>query len=171
MSDQRPTEVRLRTAKAWDKALRQYQELRRTRGMRTGIIIAEMADGAIQILGQGMTPGEMAPLLAVAAEGLVAADQQRPGAGVHSIRLEPHEEPEKRGEHNRSKPREKEITTADDGTLVPPPGENFISCGECNHPRWYVLHHNADDSPARLACAHCGNEVKMLRVTHPEGHA
>lgn len=164
-------QVRIRTAKAWDKALQQYQELRRTRGMTGGIIIAQMPDGSIQVLGQGMTPAEMAPLLVAAADGLAIADQKRPGAAIHSIKLEAHEEPKQRGEHNRAKPRAKEITTAPDGTLVPPPGENFVSCGECNHPRWYVLHNNVTDQLSRYACAHCGNEVKAILVTHKEGRA
>jgi hypothetical protein len=54
---------------------------------------------------------------------------------------------------------------------VAPKGETIISCGECHHPRFYVLLHEETQQPARWACAHCGNEIKLLRATHEGGHA
>jgi hypothetical protein len=102
----------------------------------------------------------------VGADALTHAEENR-----QIVKLVARIEPEKRGEHNRSKPRAKKITTAPDGTLVPPPGENFVSCGECNHPNWFVLHHNESDSTSRYACSHCGNEVENIQITHPEGRA
>lgn len=158
--------LRVRIAKGWDKALTQYQELRRTKGVRKGIIVAELADGSYQVLGQGAKPDELPGLLLVAADALGHVEAQRT-----AITPEPHQEPVRRGEHNRAKPLPKAITRADDGTLVPPPGENFVSCGECHHPRWYVLHHDDGATPARIACAHCGNEVVSIRLDHAEGHA
>jgi hypothetical protein len=66
------------------------------------------------------------------------------------------------------------VTKDVDGTLVPPPGENIISCPHCHHPRYYVLVGNEgtpmDGRVARIACAHCGEEVSWNRddYTDPE---
>ena len=161
----RDIRARLRTARDENKALLQYEEMRARGGVRKAVVIVERSDGDIEILGQALTPWMIGRLLFVAAEALEHADNDR-----KIIRLVAHQEPEVRGEHNRSKPIAKEITTAPDGTMVPPKGENFISCGECHHPTWYVLHHDADDRPARTACAHCGNEVKTM-IASGVGHA
>lgn len=158
-------QVRLRTASDKKKAMAQYDELRRAGRVARAVVIAELHDNSWQVLGQGMSPEQIAESLMVAATALKQVPQpdNRP-------RLEPHEEPVRRGEHNRSKARAKEIGTDEEGNMVPPQGEHIISCGECNHPRWYVLHRD-DESPARYACAHCGNEVKMLRMHHEAGRA
>jgi hypothetical protein len=159
--------VRIRTA-ATDKrkALDHYQDLRRSGKSVRAVVISEAADGSYTVLGQMLKPHEIAELLLVAAKALEQADSERT-----ILKLEVREEPERRGVHNRSKPREPKITKDPDGVLVPPPGENFVSCGECNHPRWYVLHSDATDQTSRYACAACGNEVENIPIHHAEGRA
>ena len=157
---------RIQTAKNKTKALRQYEALKRSGIVTKAVVIAELKGGDFHVLGQDLTPEEMAPLLVVAAEALTQAD-----AGRKVVKLVAHVEPGKRGEHNRQAPRAKEITTAPDGSLVPPKGENFISCGECNHPQWFVLHDNATEQLTRYACSHCGNEVKNIMISHAPGTA
>jgi hypothetical protein len=158
--------TRLRTLRDRERSFALFDELRRSGRIAKSVIIAEMQDGSVQVLGMSMTARQIAPLLVIAADALTQADEHR-----KILRLESHEEPAERGEHNQAAPREREITTDADGILAPPPGENFASCGECGHPRWYVLGRNGSEAIARLACGHCGNEVKMLRVDHAEGHA
>ena len=160
-----PPNARIQTALDRAKALKQYETLRRSNMVTKAVVIAELKDGSYHVLGQNLTPEEIAPLLVVGSEALVQADANR-----RLVKLVVHQELEKRGEHNRSKPRQRQIKNAD-GVLVPPPGENFISCGECNHPTWHVLHHNDTDTTSRYACAHCGNEVVHTPITHAEGHA
>jgi len=157
---------RFQTALDRTKALKQYETLKRSGMVAKAVVIAELKDGSYHILGQNLKPHEMAPMLVVAAEALTQADADRT-----LVKLVAHQEPEKRGEWNRSKPRTREITTGPDGVLIPPPGENFVSCGECNHPTWFVLHHDGDDTQSRIACAHCSNEVVSLRITHESGRA
>jgi hypothetical protein len=165
MSDQ-PQPSRLQTALDRAKAMKQYETLRRSGMVSKAVVIAELKDGSFHILGQNLTPAEIAPLLMVGADALVHADADR-----RIVKLVAYQEPEQRGEPNRAKPRPRTITQDADGVLVPPPGENFISCGECNHPTWHVLHHNDTDTTSRYACAHCGNEVAEIRITHPPGRA
>ena len=157
---------RFQTAADKTKALRQYEALKRSNMVVKAVVITELKDGSYHILGQSLIPEEMAPLLVVAADALSQAE-----AGRKLVKLVSRVEPERRGEHNRSPPRVKEIRTAPDGTLVPPAGENFISCGECNHPQWYVLQNNVTEQTTRFACSHCGNEVKNIMITHQPGTA
>ena len=163
--------VRIRTA-ATDKrkALEHYQDLRRAGKVARAVVIAEDDQGQITILGQMLKPLEIGQLLLIAADALDQAENQT-AVKRNETKFQPHIEPALRGIHNQSKPRPKEITTDAEGMLVPPPGENLISCGECNHPQWFVLHHNAYDRQSRIACAHCGNEVKSVIAHHPEGRA
>jgi hypothetical protein len=161
----RDVRARLRTAKEHNKALAQYDDMRAVGRVKKAIVIVERHDGDIEILAQFLTPMEMGPLLLAAAQALEHAD-----AGRRVVRLIAHQEPVTRGVHNQSAPMRKEITEAPDGMLIPPKGENFISCGECAHPTWFVLHHDAYDTPSRTACAHCGNEVKTLFASGV-GHA
>jgi hypothetical protein len=159
------TPGRIQTAANKAKALKQYEALRRANVVQRAVVIAELKDGSFHILGQELTPTEIAPLLLVASDALVQADANR-----KIVRLVAHVEPERRGVHNEQAPRRREIKTAADGTLIPPKGENFISCGECSHPTWYVLHYDEHDTQSRIACAHCGNEVKGIPAL-PPGHA
>lgn len=157
---------RIQTAVDRTKALKQYETLRRANMVVKAVVIAELKDGSFHVLGQNLTPEEIAPLLVVGAECLEQVE-----SGRRIVKLVAHQEPEKRGEHNQAKPRARQITKNADGVLVPPPGENFISCGECNHPTWHVLHYNDIEQTSRYACAHCGNEVVNIPITHREGHA
>jgi len=158
--------ARLRTAVDKRKAMKQYETLRRANVVEMAVVIARLKDGSYHVLGQELTPYEMAPLLVVAAEALAAAEADR-----KIVKLVAHVEPEKRGIHNRSKPRAKQIRTAPDGTLIPPPGQHFISCGECDHPQWFVLLRDDDDRVSGHACSHCGNEIHVIQITHPGGTA
>ena len=158
--------ARFQTAVDRTKAMRQYETLRRAGVVTRAVVIAELKDGSFHVLGQNLTPEEIAPLLMVGADALQHAEANR-----RLVKLVAHQEPERRGEHNQQKPRPRTIKTAPDGTLIPPPGENFISCGECNHPTWFVLHRDADDTTSRYACSHCKNEVAEIRVAHRGGTA
>jgi hypothetical protein len=158
--------ARIQTALDRGKAMKQYEALRRANVVTKAVVIAELKDGSFHILGQNLTPEEIAPLLMVGADALVHAEEDR-----RLVKLVVRQEPEKRGEHNRSKPRAREITKNADGVLVPPSGENFISCGECQHPTWHMLHYNDTDTTSRYACAHCGNEVVNIPITHQPGTA
>ena len=158
--------ARFQTAADKTKALRQYEALKRSNMVVRAVVITELKGGDYHVLGQNLVPEEMAPLLVVAAEALTQAE-----AGRKIVKLVGHVEPEKRGEHNRAAPRAKEIRTAPDGTLTPPPGENFISCGECNHPQFYILQDNVTDQTTRFCCSHCGNEIKMVPIHHQSGTA
>lgn len=165
MSDKRP--VRLRTA-ANDKrkALEHYQDLRRSGKSKRAVVISEAEDGQITVLGQMLKAHEIGRLLLVAAEALEHAD-----AGRTIAKLEIHQEPISIGEISQGTIPKRGITHDAEGIMVPPEGENIVSCGQCHHPRWYVLQNNADEMPSRYACAHCGNEVVIHRITHPEGRA
>lgn len=157
--------ARFQTAAAKAKALKQYEALRRANVVRKAVVIAELKDGSFHVLGQELTPAEIAPLLLVASEALVAADADR-----KIVRLVAHVEPAQRGIHNQHPPRAKEIKTAPDGTMIPPKGENFISCGECDHPTFYVLHYDELGTQSRISCSHCGNEIKEIPIMGA-GHA
>jgi hypothetical protein len=121
--------ARLQTAVDRAKALQQYETLRRSNMIVKAVVITELRDGSFHVLGQNLTPNEIAPLLMIGADALTHAERNR-----RIVKLVSHVEPERRGEHNRAKPRVRAITKDADGVLVPPGGENFISCGECNHP-------------------------------------
>lgn len=167
MTDKKPRPVRLRTA-ATDKrkALEHYQDLRRAGKSKRAVVISEAEGGDITILGQMLKPDEIAGLLVIAAEAVahIGTEQRKP-------RMEPHHEPISVGEHSRGTIPKRAITLDAEGIMVPPEGENIISCGQCHHPRWYILFNNADEQPSRYACAHCGNEIVMHRIMHGEGRA
>jgi hypothetical protein len=165
MTDERS--VRIRTA-ARDrrKALEHYQDLRRAGKIKRAVVIAELTDESFTVLGQMLEPSEIAQLLFVAVEALQHIDAKRT-----QPTLEPHEEPLRRGTPTRGTLPPRKITHDADGVMVPPEGENIISCGECSHPRWYVLLNNVDETPARYACAHCGNEVVFHQIMHRGGTA
>lgn len=167
MPDEPTRPVRLRTA-ATDrrKALEHYQDLRRSGKSVRAVVISEDKDGAITVLGQMLKPEEIAGLLMIAADALahVETEQRKP-------KLEPHHAPISVGEHTQGTIPKRGITLDAEGIMVPPDGENIISCGECHHPRWYILLSNADEAPSRYACAHCGNEIVVHRIVHGEGRA
>jgi hypothetical protein len=153
MSDER--RVRLRTSSDAAKSLAQYEEMRNSDDIAQAMIIAEKHDGTWVIVGQGMSPAAMGIALMTAAQAVEQATLQG-----REVRLTPHVEPERRGVRSGEKALPRLITKNKDGVLVPPAGENFVSCGECHHPHWFMLHRNDDDSIARFACTHCGNELE-----------
>jgi hypothetical protein len=167
MADEPKRPIRVRTA-ASDrrKALDHYQELRRSGKSKRAVVISEAEDGEVTILGQMLKPDEIAGLLLIAADAIahIGTEQRKP-------KLEPHHQVISVDEHSQGTIPKRGITLDAEGIMVPPDGENIISCGQCHHPRWYVLHNNADDMPSRYACAHCGNEVVMHRIVHGEGRA
>lgn len=148
------SDVRVRTTENKANALAQYDDLKRQGGVIRSVVIAELASGDVQVLGQMLTPPEMGRLLMIAAHALTKADEHRKIA-----RLVAHQEPVKRGTPNEAPTAPRSIKMDADGNLVPPPGENFISCGECHHPTFHVLLHNSGNTNSRIACAHCGNEI------------
>lgn len=161
------TGFRLRTA-ATDKrkALDHYQELRRSGKSKRAVVISEDEAGDITVLGQMLKPEDIAELLMIAGHGLTQ---------VLDRQAEPRREPLRPYISDKGKAgpaiKTQEITTAPDGTLVAPPGEHIIGCGECKHSRFYVCLTVEDDQPARLSCAHCGNEIVQRRIYHAEGTA
>jgi hypothetical protein len=159
------TRVRLRVSADRRTALLQYDEMRRMARVDKAVVLCSLKDGSFQVLGQGMTLDEIGQALLLASSGLESAAAQR-----NAVAFETHQEPLVRGIHTMGKPILKTIGTGPGGELVPPPGEGFASCGECNHPKWFALH-GADGALSRIACAHCGNEVVNLRIGHVEGHA
>jgi len=169
MSDDSPQQgipVRLRTRADRKRAFEAYDEIRR--GARTdgAVVLAKMKDGTLQVLGMQVGLDEIGVMLLSAANALAEADKQR-----QALRPEPHQDPVQRGVHNQNKPAPRAIALDAQGNMRPPPGETFISCGECGHPRFYVLFREADDTPARYACAHCQNEIVNRRIYHAEGTA
>jgi len=158
--------IRLRTVSDRKSAFQAYDEIRRTARSDGAVIIARMHDGSMQVLGNQMPLHEIGEALMAASYAVLRAEEKRT-----EIRPERHQEPYRRGQHNRNRPAPRSIKLDADGVMVPPEGENFISCGECHHPRWYCLNRNDDDSISRLACAHCGNEVIQHRIFRAEGTA
>lgn len=150
--------VRIRTAVERKKALAQLTELRMSGQLARSVIIAELKNGDFIVLGQEMAPHEIPRAICAATMGLQAAEETR-----HRLTREPLEYSVALG--GESSPGERirpKITKDAQGTLVPPDGENFISCPVCTHPRYYVTAFNDEQMPhpiARLSCAHCGNEV------------
>lgn len=165
MSDKQPR-VRIRTATNRKKALSQLQELRVAGKVGRALVIVERTDGDYEVLGQEMKPFEVGQMLAVAAFALQNADEQRTRKVAEQIEV-----PLSWDDSMRGRKRTPEVKRDQAGVMQPPEGENFISCGECHHPRWYVLHRTSDDTLARLVCGHCDNEVKNLQILHKEGNA
>lgn len=160
MSERGPR-VRLRTATERRKALAQLQELRSQGKVGKALVIIERTDGDYEVLGQECTSVDLARMLAAAA---VTARQVEDGRTA--LRPEAHEMPLGWGgianEGDRIRPK---VTRDASGTMIPPSGENFISCAHCHHPRYFVLMGDADtpmaDLVKRLACGHCGEEVSF----------
>jgi len=157
--------VRFQTALDRGKALKQYEALRRSNMVSEAVVIARLKDGSFHVLGQNLKPEEIATLLVVGAEALAHAE-----AGRTMVKAVAHVEPAKAGVHAGGNPLPRSIKTAPDGTLVPPEGESFTSCGECGHPQWFVTVKD-DGSQGREVCSHCLNEVKPVAVFHRGGTA
>lgn len=156
--------ARIRTTSKRKKALAQYHELRQSPNLKGAVIIALLADGNYEVLGQELSLGEIADALLAAATAVSFAKERE-----DQTRLDPAvipEEPEPMEPLGRK--RVPEIVTKPDGELIAPQGEAFILCSECGASKWFVLSHEADGAPARYACVGCGNEIKLLMFTEAQ---
>jgi hypothetical protein len=61
--------ARLQTAADKSKAMKQYEALRRSNMVVKAVVITELKDGSYHILGQNLTPTEMAPMVIFGARG------------------------------------------------------------------------------------------------------
>jgi hypothetical protein len=159
--------VRIRTAQERKKALAQLQELRLQGQVAQALVIVQRRDGDIEVLGQELRPYELLRLVAAAAIAIEQTDGQRTAARLEGL-VAAIAQGGVANEGDRIRPK---ITSAPDGTLVPPPGETLISCPVCRHPRYHVTvgepGTQMDGLVRRLACAHCGNEVSWGADDYP----
>lgn len=161
--------VRIRTAASDEaKALLHYEELKASGRIKRAMVIGEDAHGDVTLLGQGLRLYHMTRLMKIAADFLIDLTKKD-----SQIKREPLDAGQVTAKTEFAGPalRTQDVTTGPDGNLVPPAGEVFISCGECMHSRFFILHTEAGNDPARYSCASCGNEIKMVRVFHAEAHA
>lgn len=163
----KPPKQRLRMRATVNKAtaLAHYEEMRAAGKADRAIVVVEQGDH-IQVLGQGCSLSDIGELLLFAAEGLKRAEQDK-----NRMVAEPHQPTTSDSPVTGGTRPARAITKEADGTLVAPKGEHIISCGECKHPRWYVLLADHDEMPSRFACAHCGNEIMWHRIRHEGGRA
>lgn len=157
--------VRFQTALDRGKALKQYEALRRSNMVTEAVVIARLKDGSFHVLGQNLKPEDIAPLLMVGAEALANAE-----AGRRMVKAVAYVEPVKAGVHTGGTSLPRTIKTAPDGTLIPPQGESFSSCGECGHPQWFVTVKDGGER-GREICSPCLNETKSVAVFHRGGMA
>jgi hypothetical protein len=159
--------TRLRTLSNRKKAFDTYADLYRSGHIEQAVVVARMRGGEIHVIGQQTRLSEIGGLLYAAATALEQAETQE-----REIKPEAHEQPDAVGEHSGMAARTREVKRTADGTLQPPPGEGFLSCGECNHPRWYITHLDTPGSPpGRFVCSHCMDEVKVFSIDHAAGRA
>lgn len=167
MTDKPPL-VRLQASSDRAKAKRQRAELMQSGTVESHVTIAALKDGGYHAVSQGMSPDAIADALLAVTQALA-----HHLAEETAVKLRPVGQTLNPGEGDYAGPARKvrEVATDAAGVLVPPDGENFIRCGECENPGWFITHRNIDDAPTRYVCSKCGNEVKMIRVTHREGTA
>lgn len=151
--------TRMRIARDPAKALAQYDDLRVRGRLNSAVILCDMKDGSFEVLSQGMKAPQIGRALMQASAMLMHAD-----ADVNALRLEPQDEPISIGGHSGQHPQPPTILLDAEGNLKPPIGTEFISCGECHHPRFYILIESDGGALARLACASCGNEINLRGV-------
>jgi hypothetical protein len=158
--------VRIQLTSDKKKAKRQYEDLMRAGQFDRAVIIAELSrDRGYHVLSQGMTLDDIPRALMATVQVLnkAAEDQRIPKAGMNfgiSAGLEV----------GRAGPalKDRAITQAADGTLHPPPGQTFMTCGECESSSWYMTL-DAQDQPVLMVCTKCQNELKWRRDVHREG--
>lgn len=111
-------------------------------------------------------------IAAVAVERMAEHEKRIAGFG-EPVRIEVRERGDGPVEGRAGPPRKPECRIAEDGSLRPPAGEEFVLCGECVASRWYATSAAATpEGPIeRLVCAGCGNEVRMVAVMHAPGTA
>jgi len=158
--------VRIQLSSDRKKAKRQYEELMRSGQFDKAVIIAELTRGrGYHVVGQGMSLDDIPRALLATAEVLKVAtahdNHPRHGkiAGV-SAGLEV----------GRAGPplKDRAVTKDADGLLHPPPGQTFMTCGECESSSWYMTL-DAEDQPTLMVCTKCGNEVRWRRDVHHSG--
>lgn len=133
--------------------------------LRGAAVILRFADRA-EVFGHTMKPWTLTKILTEATIRLMQHGEQ----AMRPVR-EAHQEPDSVGETVGITTPTQAITSAPDGTLIPPPGETIISCGACHHPRFYATVNEADGHIGRLSCAHCGAEIVLHRIHHEAGRA
>jgi hypothetical protein len=159
--------VRLQATSDVRKARRQYEELWRKNQIAEAVIIARLTrDRGWHILSQGMKVDAIPMALYACMQGVEKALELHPEHGhPQEIKLTPHGigqtlDPDV-GREDTQPSIKPEVKTASDGTLIPPKGETFIRCGECNNPSYFItVFETGHGLPARLCCTKCGNEVK-----------
>ena len=148
------------------KAKRQYEELMRSGQFDKAVIIAELTrDRGYHVLSQGMTVDDIPRALLATAEVLkVAVDKERAPRADKIIGVSAGLEVGRAGPALK----DRAVTKDADGLLHPPPGQTFMTCGECESSSWYMTL-DADDQPALMVCTKCQNEVKWRRDVHHGG--
>lgn len=173
MSDEKNVAVRVQaTTSDKTKALRQYEALKASGKIEAALVIA-VVPGGYHLLGQGLSLQEIGVIIAEAGSGVINLMRQQRAAD-REFKINdplPIEGPPKKDPNNFGRKREAEVGRAKDGTLIPPPDEEFVACGECGSGKFYVTDNKADHFPARYVCTSCGNEIKLVRVSHPTGSA
>lgn len=162
-----PVQCRLQTSADRDKQARQRRELMNSGTVRSSVIICALKDGGWHVLGQGMAVEDIGRALLAAAAGVAEANRRENAIALRpdgiGVTLNP-------GTSEKMGPR---LTpahrTAPDGTLIPPDGESFIRCGECESPGFFATNVEATGNHGRMICARCGNEIRLHRVLHAEG--
>lgn len=159
--------IRLQVTANRKKAQRQYEELMRSGSVQSAVVIAELKNGqGYHVLGQGLGLEEVARALMVAAHGVshAAERQDTPRAG-QTFGVSDGLEVGRAGPAIRG-----EVVKREDGTLVPPAGETWMTCGECSSSSWYIT--GGDRGVARFVCTRCSNEVKLRHdILHGPGVA
>jgi hypothetical protein len=158
--------VRIQLTSDRKKAKRQYEELMRSGQFEKAVIIAELTnDRGYHVLSQGMTLDDIPKALFATVKVLdeTTKHQQIPRAGMNfgvSAGFEV----------GRAGPalKDRAVTKDADGLLHPPPGQTFVTCGECESSSWYMTL-DANDQPVLMVCTKCQNEVKMRRDVHHSG--
>lgn len=148
------------------KAKRQYEELMRSGQFDKAVIIAELTKGrGYHVLAQGMSLDDIPKALFATVTVLDAADKDQKipkaekdfgfGAGIEMGRAGPAIQ-------------QRAVTQDAEGLLHPPPGQTFLTCGECRSSSWYITC-DAEGDPTRWVCTHCQNEVALRRDVHHDG--
>ncbi len=166
-----PTEktmVRLQAAGDRDKQRRQRAALMNSGQVVRHAIIAQLKDGSYHVLGQGMNIDDLGRAMLAASHAVINAgiseDEIKLRAQGVGVTLNPGPDGDL---HRPIAPRHH---IADDGTLIPPEGESFIRCGECQNPSWYITHTD-DGHPGSNICIRCGNNLRWRRMLRREGRA
>jgi hypothetical protein len=162
-------QVRIIASSDKAKQKRQYREFFYSPDRGDFMVIATMRGGDVHVLGQGMSLADMASALLAAAKGLAFArkmdDRLVLRAEGIGVTLNPGSTP------IMGKAVAPAHKTAPDGTLIPPDGETFLRCGECEAPGFFITQQVDGLAIGRAICARCGNELVMHRHFGGEARA